>query len=42
MPILHPWMLKQRRKPSEFYAYGTETQVRWMPPHMRAQTEAAA
>ena len=42
MPILHPWMLKQRRKPSEFYAYGTEKQVRWMPAHMRAEAEAAA
>ena len=42
LPILHPWMLKQRRKPSEFYAYGTEKQVRWMPPHMRAEAEAAA
>ena len=42
MPILHPWMLKQRRKPSEFYAYGTEKQVRWMPPHMRAEADAAA
>ena len=36
MPVLHPWMLKQRRKPSEFFAYGTEEQVRWMPPHLRA------
>ncbi len=36
MPVLHPWMLKQRRKPSEFFAYGTEDQVRWMPPHLRA------
>ena len=42
MPVLHPWMLKQRRKPSEFYAYGTEKQVRWMPPHMRGEAEAAA
>jgi hypothetical protein len=30
-PVLHPWMFKQRRKPSEFFAYGTENQVRWMP-----------
>ena len=40
LPILHPWMLEQRRKPSEFFAYGTEDQTRWMPPHPR--TEAAA
>ncbi len=40
MPILHPWMLKQRRKPSEFFAYGTETQERWMPPHLRADAAA--
>ena len=43
MPILHPWVLKQRRKPSEFHAYGTDDQVRWMPPHMRStEAEAAA
>ena len=42
MPVLHSWMLKQRRKPSEFYAYGTEDQVRWMPPHMRTQAGTAA
>ena len=42
MPVLHPWMLKQRRKPSESFAYGTENQVRWMPPHMRTEAEAAA
>ena len=42
MPILHPWVLKQRRKPSEFLAYGTEKQVRWMPPHLRTEAEAAA
>ena len=37
MPVLHPWVLKQRRKPSDFFAYGTEDQVRWMPPHLRAE-----
>ena len=42
MPVLHPWMLKQRRKPSEFFAYGTEDQVRWMPPHLRTGAGAAA
>ena len=42
MPILHPWMLKQRRKPSEFYAYGTEDQVRWMPPYLRNEADTAA
>ena len=40
LPILHPWMLKQRRKPSEFFAYGTEDQTRWMPPHLRAEAAA--
>ena len=42
MPILHPWMLKQRRKPSEFFAYGTEKQVRWMPPQLRTEAGTAA
>ena len=37
MPVLQPWMLKQRRKPSAFFAYGTEDQVRWMPPHLRGE-----
>ncbi len=40
MPVLHPWMLKQRRKPSEFFAYGTENQPRWMPEHLRAGAAA--
>jgi 2-polyprenyl-6-methoxyphenol hydroxylase-like FAD-dependent oxidoreductase len=40
MPLVHGWMLKQRRKPSEFYAYGTENQVRWMPPHLRSEAAA--
>jgi len=35
-------MLKQRRKPSEFYAYGTEDQVRWMPPYLRKETGTVA
>lgn len=40
LPILHPWMLAQRRKPSEFPAYGTENQPRWIPPHLRAEAAA--
>lgn len=40
MPLFHGWMLRQRQKPSEFFAYGTESQVRWMPPRLRAGAAA--
>lgn len=40
LPVLHGWMLRQRQKPSEFFAYGTENQPRWMPPRLRVASAA--